>query len=482
VSRLRALLSDTLVRNTGIYAGGQIAQIVLTALLVPVWARFLDPSDYAITGTLAAYSSILLTVLGAGLNGAAGKQWIDFTSRPEEQGRYLSSVIVLQVAFATFVLVALEASGTGAHLSAIAAGTPFRLMIYATYFASVALVPLSVIQHQQRAGLFVASQLGSLIVASVANVVLVVLWRWGAVGILAGQVISSAVTAVVVLAPVAWSWGTPRIEWRHMRAALVYGLPLVPYTLFSLAATTVDRFVLERSAPEPEIGAYNFALTLAGFVRVGVQALTNAWAPYYLSIMRSDSEPEPKIVRTASVYVHGVGTLVLAAILFAEPVVGLLFPARYGPCVRFLPPLLLAHFATGLFRIATLPLAHFDATRWWPAVSGAAAAVTIALDLIFVPAGGGVAAAWILLAGQVVLVGVGYPVGRAFQAIRYPMFGYALTLATLGAVALVTGLAPALLPVGLRAAVLLAFVGATWAAWRSAGTGADGRAAESTGL
>jgi len=32
-------------------------------LLIPLWARFLTPEDYGITGTLLAYSGVLSTVL-----------------------------------------------------------------------------------------------------------------------------------------------------------------------------------------------------------------------------------------------------------------------------------------------------------------------------------------------------------------------------------------------------------------------------------
>jgi hypothetical protein len=75
-----------LLRHSAIYGVGSIIARVLAVLLLPLYTRYLSPSDYGLIETLVALSAVLTALVAQGMKSAFFRFYFD-TAEPE--GRYL---------------------------------------------------------------------------------------------------------------------------------------------------------------------------------------------------------------------------------------------------------------------------------------------------------------------------------------------------------------------------------------------------------
>lgn len=454
-----------LITNAGAYVSGYVLQKAVGFLLIPLWARFLTPTDYGITGTLLAYSGILSTVLAMGLHGAVVRHYYDYASDTAKQKSYVSSLILFQIIVPGVIVLILSVLGP-ALWSRFTAGTiPFdpyvRIALWTVYVDLLAQIPIALYQAQQQARQFVAVQYGRFILGVATSLLFVVALRMGAAGVLLSQFVSAILITALVLYLAARAWLTLHVAWRYVREGLAYGLPLVPHALASWVLQAADRLILERSVSLTEVGLYNFGYTLGMSMQFLVMGINQAWTPHYFRLMASGADVEAKIVRAVTVFVTLIGGVCLVGVLFAGEIVRLLMPAQYDGSARYIPPVLVGYLMLGLYYFAASPLFYFKKTSRLPALTGIAAALNIGLNLWLIPHYGAIAAAWTTLITYAILFILTFLAGRRHQPLPYPLARYGLLLAIILIATLANTRAAVLDPVALSAktATVAAYAG-----------------------
>jgi len=66
-----------LARHSAIYGSGSLVSRFIAVLLLPIYTRFLSPSDYGLIETLIALSAILTVLLAAGVKSAFFRFYFD---------------------------------------------------------------------------------------------------------------------------------------------------------------------------------------------------------------------------------------------------------------------------------------------------------------------------------------------------------------------------------------------------------------------
>src|SRR5208282_4519621 len=120
-----------LLHQSGFYLIGQILQKAVSLLLVPLWTRYLTPSDYGIMGTLAAYSGMLAVLLLFGIHAAVTRHYFDFKQDHEAQRRYVTSNFLFMAVVPGIIIAALILFGAPLWARATASSVatnviPFR--------------------------------------------------------------------------------------------------------------------------------------------------------------------------------------------------------------------------------------------------------------------------------------------------------------------------------------------------------------------
>src|SRR5438128_8944996 len=178
-----------LVKHSASYGIGGFVSRILAVLLLPLYTRYLSPSDYGAIATLVALSAVLFAMLRASIQSSFFRFYFDST---DERRRTL----VVRTSF-WFTM----ATATAALLAGLALAEPISRALFATgsYTGLVraAFVGLwAAMNYDQLASLFrVEERSVSFALASLANVVLtigvtvllVVVLDKGPVGVLVGN-------------------------------------------------------------------------------------------------------------------------------------------------------------------------------------------------------------------------------------------------------------------------------------------------------
>src|SRR5438552_10587646 len=105
IERLKGLF-----RHSAIYGLGSIVSRVLAVLLLPLYTRYLSPSDYGLIETLIALSAVLTALVAQGMKSAFFRFYFDSTE-PERR------LLVVRTAFWYVLAASTVVTATGIALA-----------------------------------------------------------------------------------------------------------------------------------------------------------------------------------------------------------------------------------------------------------------------------------------------------------------------------------------------------------------------------
>jgi O-antigen/teichoic acid export membrane protein len=225
----------------------------------------------------------------------------------------------------------------------------------------------------------------------------------GASGMLIGQLFGALLLFVVALVIVirlqAWSFSASQV-----RAALRFGLPLLPHTFASWALRLSDRWLIGLLIGLPvlqaqaAIGVYSFGYQIGYMVSIIVISFNAAWSPYFFRVGQTARGPalfrEVTTLATAGLLVLAVGLSVLSS-----EVVLTLAGRSYAAAIEILPVVAFASVFQGLYTLMVTVVFLMKRTGRLALLTISSAILNVALNVVLIPRIGIMGAAWSTLAG-----------------------------------------------------------------------------------
>jgi O-antigen/teichoic acid export membrane protein len=452
-----------LARHSAIYGLGGLVSRVLAILLLPLYTRYLTPSDYGAVETLIALTAVLVTVLRGGIASAFFRFWFD-SPDPEHQRVVLRTSFWYTVAASTAGLVV--GVGFAGEISELLFDTPDR-----TWLVRAAFVALwaqmnyeqmtAVFRVEERSVAFVLASLVNIGITVGATVLFVVGFDWGATGLVAGNFTGTLCVWAALLAYRREQLGLQfdRELYRRMEK---FGLPLVPSALFLWATNFSDRFFLLKLADAGEVGLYSIGVRLASAIVLLLTAFRTAWPAFAYSI--EDDREARRTYGFVLTYLLFIACWAALALGLLSPwLVRLLTTSEFYGASKVVAPLAFASALFAGYVVIAIGIGRVRQTQFNWVVTGAAAVVNVALNLILIPPYGmmGAAVATIAAYGTMFLGMVWraqhvYPVPYQWRrvvtlgaaAVGLVVLGKALDVPLGGAIALTAVYPLILLPLG----------------------------------
>jgi len=355
-------------------------------LLIPIYTRVFDPSEYGIVAlldtliALAGLSGILLA------DPAAVRWFYDSDDLKHRRAimscwfwyRLLASVAAAAVLilFARPISAVLCASDGYAHL--------VRLVALTLPLGTGSLILFDWLRFQRRAVAAVAFSIAATLTQIGLVILFVVVWHGGLGGLFAARV-TAAILSMIVCVVILKNWLTPRaFSWRRLKEMLAFGLPLWPATIALWGILSVNRFILNVFCEKDEIGLFAIAASLASGVALVVRAFQKAYVPFVYSILQQE-ECKRVYARILDVYAFTACAACTAVALFAPLLLRVLTTEAYygaASCVGFLA------FTTaldGAKSIATVGSAIAKDLKLVAVGMGVGAAVNVGAAFLLVP-------------------------------------------------------------------------------------------------
>jgi O-antigen/teichoic acid export membrane protein len=392
-----------LARHSAIYGLGGIVSRILAVLLLPLYTRYLRPSDYGAIETLLALSAVLVTVFRLGISSAFFRFYFDAT---DEAGRTLvvrtsfwftmasaTLALTLGVIFATQISHVLFGTDHDADLVRAAFVGLWAQMNYEQL--------TSLFRVEERSVSYVIATLANLLVTVAATLVLVVGLDQGALGVIVGNFTGTLAVWAVLLAYRRFQLGL-QFDYGLFRRMNKFGLPLVPSALALWAVNFIDRLFLVKLSSVHEVGLYSIGVRVASAIVLLLTAFRTAWPAFAYSI-EDDDEARQTYGYVLTYLVFIASWLALALGLLSPWIVHVLTTPAFYPASRVVAPLAFAGVAFAGYIVMAIGVGRARRTQFNWIVTGVGAVVNIALCIILIPPYGMMGAAIATVAAYVVM-------------------------------------------------------------------------------
>ena len=387
------------------YQAADIVSKGIALILLPIYTRHLTRADYG-TAELLVTTVILVSIvarLGVG-EALVRFHFLDVDpDRRRKLARTATGSLFIVTTVAAIVISLLAEPISHALLDTDQPGVIRAAALGLWAFTNLELA-YSLLRVEERARAFATAALINVGLTVLLTIYLVVIRDDGAIGLLLGNYIASAVVLIGL-------WWVERdafglrpggIDRAQLGPMLRFGLPTVPAEVSVFALFFIDRFWLFRFEDPAEAGLYSIAVKLAGIVVFTVRAFQYAWPPLAYSI-EDDAEASRVYARITTYYVLFTGVVVAGLVLLGRWLVRIFAAPKFFEAHEALPWVSLGWALYGLFLVLVAMAGRAQVT-----VRNAPAAligliVNVALLALLVPSLG-IAGAGIALAGAYVVM------------------------------------------------------------------------------
>jgi O-antigen/teichoic acid export membrane protein len=404
-----------LARHSAVYGVGGLVARILAIVLLPLYTRYLTRSDYGAIGTLIALVAVLAVLLRLGTQSAFFRFYFD-SKKPSDRLVVVRTAfwftmtsstlgLVLGLALADEISQLLFSTGDRADLVRAAFVGLWAQMNYGQL--------TSLFRVEQRSTSFVIASLANVLITIGATILLVVVFREGALGVIVGNFLGTLAVYLGLLAYRREQLGL-QFDWGLFKRMEHFGLPLLPSALALWAINFSDRFFLTHFSGTGETGIYQIGVQVSSVIVFLLMAFRLAWPAFAYSI-EDDREAKRTYPFVLTYLIFVCSWLSLALGLLAPWIVRLLTTPQFYEGAEVVAILAFAATAFAGYAVVVIGVGRARQTRFNWIVTGAAAALNIGLNIALIPSYGQMGAAIATLAAySLMLVGMTWNAHRLF--------------------------------------------------------------------
>lgn len=363
--------------------------------MLPIYTRYLSPADYGVMEILELTVDIVSIVTGMGILQGLFKFYYQVDGE-EERKDVVSTIFVMIISFYAVSCTA------GVLLSDHIDTLVFRSHDY-TYFIQISFanlfvsflvyVPLAYIRTRQLPVLFVIVSAIKLTLQLSLNILLVVFYKMGVLGVLYSTFISSSIVGVGLTIYTFRLTGM-RISKNVSKKLIRFGYPFIISGFGAFLLTYADRYFLNYYRQLTDVGlyalGYKFGFLLMTFP---IQPIFSIWMVQRFELLKKgDYTP---IFNRFFLWFMIITTLaVLVISLYSRDVIRIMADRAYWESYKIIPIIVAAYLFQACTDIFNLGIYHSGKTKHIAYGTAYSAIIIITLNFLLIPPFGIYGAAW----------------------------------------------------------------------------------------
>lgn len=375
-----------LIKQSGIFGVGTVLSKTVGFLMIPVYTRYLTPSDYGVLELLDLILFFATNIAGMGIFAAVFRFYSAATTE-EEKKEVVSTALISSACF-FLAATALLILGAGA-VSNLAFGsarfaTLVRIVALTLFFSSLTEVPMAYVRAKEKVVLFVCIGFARTILGVLTLVLFLVVLKWGVEGAVYANLLTNAVTGLAL--SVAVLMQVPKkVIWLKLREMLTFGAPLVPWSINMFVLTFADRFFLRHYGDLGDVGIYALAYKLAMIMTVLVSIPFNlVWQWQQFELAKREDAKE--------IYARVTTYLLLAAVIvglgiavMAKDVLRIMTPPSYWGAAGVVPIIVLSYVLSALRLVVVSGIYVHKVTRRLILIAITSTSSNLLLNWLLIP-------------------------------------------------------------------------------------------------
>lgn len=416
--------SKSLVKNTTIYALGDIFPRLLSFISFPILTSYLTPADYGIVNYVTTLNTFLMVLGFLGVNTYFLVHFYRCKDEMEQKrllGNLFTFVLGINLAFAVLLysLGPILYSALGSNISFY----PYIAIGLAIHFFNLfAVLPSALYRILEKPLLLTAINISKGIITLLLILLFVVYLEFTAIGVLyATLLVNICFSGVFIYTTrnyIVWN-----LNLDQMKTVLKFSLPLIPGSLAYYVTTISDRILIEKFLDLNDLGIYSTAATLAMILHIISYGAYKAFEPYiFKHFGETDFLGRFVEVRDGYVFVLLFGAFGIA--VFSREFFTIFSSERFHEAYWYVPLILIGVFASSMSMLYGTIITAKSKTRINSLINTVGAGISISLNLIFLPQFGVITAALVSSFAMSIM----FIISKTYAALaiqyRRPLFGF----------------------------------------------------------
>ncbi|MCF6157339.1 MAG: hypothetical protein E3K32_01930 [wastewater metagenome] len=409
-------------KDSVIYGLGDALKRLVTFLLLPVYTRYLTPTDYGRLEILMITSSILFTIGSQGMNSAFARSYA--FSKSESQRSLLIRTSHYYLIFSACIIFGLlhlfskPLSTVLFNQDNSSLSTLVRILAFTSLFQIVSIIPFSLYRVKSQPLKYIRVSLIGFFLQAILNVIFVAVLKIGVKGVLLGNAASAFVVVILNIFSIRnitfFTFSFPKLK-----DLLMFGLPLIPAGIFSWLMHFSDKYLLQRFTSAHEVGLYSVGSRFSNILSLLIIVpFMMSWSAYAFQIAASDHAKQTfKTVATYLLFI--LCSLGLCLIVFTPVVIKLMANDQFWDAHKVVLPLVYAGIVYGMLCIFNLGIHIAKKTHYFLYVMCFGAFFNIMFNILFIPKYGMIGAGFISFATNLVITFITYQISQKLYYVPY---------------------------------------------------------------
>ncbi len=373
-----------------LYLGSSLCVSLIGILINPILAKNLSHEDYAIIGYFTSFQLLLIPLIGFNLTTYYLR---NYSRIAEDKRQIVSDTILIGLIVIGFFSLVLFTTALYLYCSWIKVKFSFfpyaiysMAQTYVSIFFTFYLIKLRINRQAKK---FALVTIINALVTTTLTLILVAYYKQGA----DGKLLSSLIAAILIgTYSINKSIGRWQFDFKILKEALVFGLPLTTSALFWYFLTGVDRAILAELNDTYTFGNYSVAIQITAYMAIFYTAVNNTFEPdIYQAITENNKRRLIKLIGSSIAVIIFAN---LAFIALAPFTISLLTANRYVESTPFARILALQNITMACYYMVVKLFIGYGHVKAELAVRIVGAAISVLLFKILINEYGFYGAAW----------------------------------------------------------------------------------------
>ena len=409
-------------RNSLIYWLASAIPLLVGFFILPVYTRYMTPTDYGVLGMLAAIASPLGVIFCLQLNVAVLRFFFDYEG--DEEKTYLGTMFVFLMIYA--IPLALILIFFGQPLFKIIFKSEelafYPLIVWqiiVSYLALAWIVPSAVFKARQEAYKWASCALASFVLGTALTMYFIIVHKEGAMGVVRASLIAQSIMTVVYIYIISRNVSF-RFQWSKLKESLLFTLPLVPNAFIGIIFAFADRWFLEHYYTLVEVGLYTMALRFGQLPGMLYSASGDAWMPVFFNTANKDeTQAKSLLSRTITFWAAGGGLVTLVVAFFSREVIMVMTTPQFYPAHTIIPILVFGGLLAGVYFYPRYAILFVKKTKMFVLVTWIAGSTKVLANYLLIPLYGMFGAAFSGLIANVITLIIIYLIVWKYYPLRF---------------------------------------------------------------
>ncbi len=414
------LESRLMARHSLVYGLGNVMNRVIGFLMIPIYTRYLLPSEYGILELVSLTTEFLGMILSLRISHAMYRFYFEYEKEGDRQEVISTAILSFGGIGIVGVLIACLVSG---HLAEIildseAYGYYFIISFSTLWFNTIVLMGYDYLRIEKRSTLFILLSSGRLAVTLSLNIYFIVWLKMGVAGILFGNLVSAILMTCVLVVPLLMKTGFG-ISYQKLKEMMGFALPLIPGGLANFVVLVSDRYILKAFGSLTDTGLYSLSYKFGTIPHVLITVpFFQIWSVRRFELFKEEGS-EDILGRIITYFLFIITFVGLGISVLIKDTIEIMADPNFWDAYKYIPILILSYLIFGLFNHFAFNILIEKKTKYLSYIDMTNGALNVFLNIVLIKTYGIWGAASATLISYALRIATIYVVSRSLGNVYF---------------------------------------------------------------